>query len=581
MKRSVLIPLVIAIFFTLSLSTRLQAQIQAPALICIDNDTLVWETPVNTCGAFQGYIILASQNEEGPYMPLDTIRNQNETTYFHQDAGGNAWYYYLESDFDCPGLSRLTSDTLDNRIPEIGPLLSVTVQSRDVVLDWAPSPSPETAGYIISKNTSAGTITIDTVYNQTTYTDFNTNATERVETYFVTAIDRCGNTSLVGAPHSTMLLESGEINPCLQSIELSWTPYIGWDNGPERYEILIYSNGNDPIIGSTGGNTTSYTFDQINDGEIYCFTIRAIEAGGNYSALSNAVCEGPEVVQPIRELFIPNVSFNDNESVTVNWHWNTNAQLTQATLLRSLDNGPFSPVQSIDLSGPRLTENTFTDTNLPSGEGQICYRVETLDECGATAESNVGCTINISAISDGQGSNQISWTPFDFDQTNTLNYELFRVEGGSAQSVSILNGNESSFLDQTDLSNNASGITCYYVIANAEIALPNGSISQVATRSNLACTEQSSAIYIPNAFAPAGINTEFRAYLQFGLPAEFRLEVYDRWGNKVFQGQSIDQGWDGTKNGQDLPSGVYVYRLLLTQNNGNVIEKAGSVALIR
>lgn len=584
MKYILLIPLTLAILFLPSLSLDLKAQIEAPFLVCIDNDTLVWETPVNTCGTFRGYIIQASQDMAGPYAPLDTILNQNQTTYFHAAAGaGGTWYYYLESDFDCPGLSRLTSDTLDNRIPELGPLLSASVISRDVVLTWAPSPSPETSGYIIARNTSSGTTIIDTVYDQTTYTDFNSNAVDMPETYFVTAIDRCGNTSLVGTPHTTMRLQAGEVDPCTQSISFSWTPYVGWDNGVGQYEIVAYSNSEPTptVVGSTAGAVTNYTFLNADKGETYCFTIRAVEAGGTSTATSNYICEIADVVQPIRELTIDNATVNENGAVAVTWRWNDNAQLTRAVLTRSVNNGPFENIHTIDVTPPLNGQNMFTDSDPPLSQGPVCYRIETTDECGAQATSNVGCTINVTAVSDGQGSNQVSWTPFDFGKSDLLGYELFRVVGGAAQSVGTFGGNETSFLDQVDLSGGASGTICYYVVANAEIVESGGAVSPIATRSNLACTEQSTAVYIPNAFAPNGVNTEFRAYLQFGDPMEYLLQVYDRWGNQVFQAQSIDQGWDGAKDGQDLPAGVYIYRLVLKQSNGNVIERAGSVALIR
>lgn len=564
--------------------TPVRAQIQAPDLICIDNDTLVWTTPANTCGPFRGYIVFGSQNENGPFNPIDTVVNAQQTTYFHEAAGGDLWYYYLTSDHDCPGLTPLTSDTLDNRIPEIGPLLSASVDRNTVILNWSPSPSPETIGYIISRNTSAGTTIIDTVFNQTTYTDIEAAANDKAETYFVTAIDACGNTSLVATPHTTMFLQGGEIDACEQSIAFSWTPYAGWDNGVERYEILVNLNSAGTtftVDGSTDGATTQYAFNKADQGEIYCFAVRAYEADGTNTAESNIICEVADVIQPIRELIITNTSFNANNDVAVTWRWNANAQLTEATLLRSVDNGSFTPIHNINVSAPLSAENTFTDANVPDGAGALCYRVETVDLCGDGAESNAGCTINLTAVSDGQGANRVNWTPFDFGQSTSLSYELFRVQGGAATSVATLNGNETTFLDQVDLTGGASGTICYYVVATATLTLPGSGQQSVTTRSNTACTEESSKIYIPNAFAPDGVNTEFRAYLQFGDPAEFLLEVYDRWGNKVFAGQSVDQAWDGTKDGQDLPSGVYVYRLFIQQNNGNTIERAGSVALIR
>ena len=576
--------LVATMLFSFALNSKVSGQIEAPVLLCIDNDTLIWETPVNSCGSFRGYIIQGSQSLNGPFTPVDTIFDQAQSNYFHVEAGGSTWYYYLESDFDCPGLTRLSSDTLDNLIPEIAPLQSASVQGNQVILNWAASVSPETYAYIISRNTSSGTTIIDTVFSQTTYTDNDASPTTQVETYFVTALDRCGNTSLVTMPHSTMFLSLADISECDQTVSFNWTPYQGWENPVEKYEIWVSVNGAAPVLnGSVGGNTTSYVFENANDKEEYCFTINAIESGTGNSAFSNSFCQVTDITQPIRELSIRQLTYDDldNSRISLNWTWNTNAQLEQALILRSTDNANFELVNSIDLTSPLQQNNSFVDANPPSSETPICYRIETTDACGDVAISNLACTIHLTAETDGQGANRLNWTPFDLGQAISLSYEVYRIENGVPVLVDLLNGNETSLDDTVDPGQNSSGTLCYYVEANAEILWPDGSSSLAVSRSNTACTQQSSGIYIPNAFAPDGANTEFRPYLQFGAPAAYLLEIYDRWGNKVFQSASIDQAWDGTKDGQNMPTGVYIYRLLITQENGTQIERSGSVALIR
>ncbi len=581
-KYRILIPLA-TIFFLLFVNSKMQAQIQPPLFLCVDNDTLVWEPPVNNCGSFQGYIIQGSQNEGGPYNPVDTITDPMQNSFFHEEAAGTVWYYYLESDYDCPGFNRIPSDTLDNRIPGLAPLLSASVEGEEVVLKWTPSPSPETFAYIVRRNTTAGTVTIDTVYSETTYTDTNAAPEAQVETYFITALDQCGNTSLVSAPHSTMLLEAGEVIECDQTISFSWSPYVGWDNGPERYEIWVFQNGSSPIFeGQVDGNTTRYTFEDADDGQEYCFIIRAVETEGGNEANSNVICQTVSVVQPIRELIIDNITFKENsEGVEIGWRWNANAALAEAVLLRSVDNGPFAPINNISLSNPLTANNAIEDLDLPADAGSVCYRVETIDDCGDPAVSNIACTIHLTAVSDGQGGNRLNWTPLELGSANILNYEIFRVQSGLPSLVETLDQSANSFDDEASPDANPSGVICYYVVAQAETTTTSGGFDRIASRSNIACTELSSAIYIPNAFAPEGLNTEFRAYLQFGNPSEYLLQIYDRWGNQVFQAQSIEQAWDGTSNGRDMPSGVYIYRLTMTQANGNLIERSGTVNLVR
>ena len=71
------------------------------------------------------------------------------------------------------------------------------------------------------------------------------------------------------------------------------------------------------------------------------------------------------------------------------------------------------------------------------------------------------------------------------------------------------------------------------------------------------CTPQ---VYAPNVFSPNfdGINDDFQLYIESDLPLEnYELQVYDRWGNRVFAASDPTQSWDGRYRGQVVPAGVY------------------------
>ncbi len=66
---------------------------------------------------------------------------------------------------------------------------------------------------------------------------------------------------------------------------------------------------------------------------------------------------------------------------------------------------------------------------------------------------------------------------------------------------------------------------------------------------------------IPNIFTPNGdgINDEFRIYAS--IPNITIFQVFNRWGNLLFETTNKDQGWDGQVNGLEQPPGVYAYYL--------------------
>jgi gliding motility-associated-like protein len=93
--------------------------------------------------------------------------------------------------------------------------------------------------------------------------------------------------------------------------------------------------------------------------------------------------------------------------------------------------------------------------------------------------------------------------------------------------------------------------------------------------------------FVPNAFSPNGdgINDCFGP---FGYP-EIRMvsfEVFDRWGNQVYAAppfEMSDSGtcWDGTLRGKNLPTGIYIWRLLAIFPDGYEATRQGSVLLVR
>jgi gliding motility-associated-like protein len=69
-------------------------------------------------------------------------------------------------------------------------------------------------------------------------------------------------------------------------------------------------------------------------------------------------------------------------------------------------------------------------------------------------------------------------------------------------------------------------------------------------------------LYIPNAFTPNGdgLNDTFKAYTICPI-LYYRLLIYNRWGEKLFESNDINEGWDGTKDGKPCPGDAYVYMI--------------------
>lgn len=576
------IGLFLFIVFFISNSNQAEAQIEAPDFLCVNNDTLVWNVPTVTCGPFNGYLVYGSQDIDGPYQLITTIATESQTQHFHMEAAGELWYYYLQSDYDCPGQTPLLSDTLDNRIPEVGPLVSVSVDGSDVDITWDPSPSPEVYGYIISRNTVAGTTIIDTVFNGTTFTDTNADPTVKSETYFVVALDQCGNKSLVDDPHQTLFLSIDNVSECDQSITMSWNLYQNWRNGIGSHVIWVGLNGaplapTDTIVGTA----SSYTFENANDMDTYCFVIEAVEEGTMVGAKSNEVCEMLDIVQPIRELVLENATITPDNTIDLNWFWNDNAELNTASILRAIDGSNTTTVQSAPPALPLSINNSFTDATIDPSAGPFSYTIETLDQCNDVFSSNTVTTVFLEGLVGANQSNQLNWTSYINEYAESIQYELYRVLPNGQNLLAEYDADTREHIDPIDISNPAETTSCYFVVAIVSLQLPDGTIKEVRSRSNTVCLEQRAKLFVPNAFVPDGVNTIFKPLLQFGTPESYSMLIYDRYGAVLFESTSLDTGWDGTANGKALPQGVYIYQIKLVQAGGVTIDEGGTVLLLR
>ncbi|MBX2874240.1 MAG: gliding motility-associated C-terminal domain-containing protein [Saprospiraceae bacterium] len=86
-------------------------------------------------------------------------------------------------------------------------------------------------------------------------------------------------------------------------------------------------------------------------------------------------------------------------------------------------------------------------------------------------------------------------------------------------------------------------------------------------------------VYIPNVFSPNGdnINDYFEVYAATSNYQSIEMQVFDRWGNLMFEGEK----WDGTHKNQAAGAGVYVYLLRLVSTDGHVTILSNSLTLIR
>lgn len=100
--------------------------------------------------------------------------------------------------------------------------------------------------------------------------------------------------------------------------------------------------------------------------------------------------------------------------------------------------------------------------------------------------------------------------------------------------------------------------------------------------STIIIVENNLALFIPNAFTPGNFDEVNRNFEVFGEGIEFiTMQVYNRWGEKIFESANQKASWDGTFKGELQNPGVYTYFVSIEYLDGKTLDRKGSVTLLR
>ncbi|MES2762938.1 MAG: PKD domain-containing protein [Bacteroidota bacterium] len=122
---------------------------------------------------------------------------------------------------------------------------------------------------------------------------------------------------------------------------------------------------------------------------------------------------------------------------------------------------------------------------------------------------------------------------------------------------------------------------------------------QLVAISQYGCTDTASVdivtdadVVFPNAFTPnengpsggnyipGSLNNDIFFPYTSGV-VEYKFQIFDRWGELIFETENVKQGWDGYYRGKLCQLDVYIWKAHVVLNNGKVFNKKGDVTLLR
>jgi gliding motility-associated-like protein len=417
---------------------------------------------------------------------------------------------------------------------------------------------------------------IDVLSAQDTfYLETGINTLINPYSYAISAIDICNNRSAVSPTHTTVELKAWPID---NAIKLAWTPYKGfgaikcyeiWRNNPD-------SSSDFYLIKDVSAGTLQYI-----DTSIYCFTnyyyrIKTVAQDADTSKYSWSDTSGatPVYVSSLPGTNIVRATVLNDRYVLVQWNKQAYDVSFKYLIYRMRDD------ELVATFYKEVSDTFLLDDNVSVDEHSYSYFVYLKDACGGISlASNAAKTIllNVDLVRNNKGLYDpiIFYSKYREWMNGVKDYDVFfyydslgaynkLTTNSSADTVFV---HEYMMLPQRNY--------CYSVIAKELDG--NNSVSQ----SNITCIGTEPRVYVPNVFTINGDAINDRLVVGGLFIEEYKINIFDRWGNKVFESNDRDISWDGSFNGKPMPSGVYVYVIEVIGRSKQKVELTGTVTLIR
>ena len=522
---------------------------------------------------------------------LITMVPSNLTEYLHYvyncDPEQMNFYIRMVSPSGCEFISNEASGTFEDGVfPFSGILSTISFNANDdVELEWQPSLDPDIAGYIIYDclDSSFPPYYIDDL-NILTYQDLSPTSTDDPVSYKVAAVDVCQNKDTSNCSIS-MSLNTIEYVDCDDGISMEWDPFISPYFTPTHYIIhRAFSTGSDyssVVFSSVDTVTTLFYYDEtFQYGGYNFYQIESLDTLTGFRSKSNI--EGTQVssYEPPSFFAIESATVIAPDSTEIIVGLSPTAETFRYELQRF--SSSTDSWEEIEVKDTNATFRfSFQDTERATDVFSYRYRVIAINTCGRVVDTtNIGKTILLDAASSQDRLvNTISWSAYEEWENGVDHYNIYRRIGeGPLELIDEFSAGSSLFYeDYVSDYIDASGDFIYCIEA---IERNDGSREPYSSKSNEVNLTLEPIIWVPNSIVIGGYNPVFYPVISFADVASYRLIVFSRWGDLIFQTTTITDGWDGTMGGKFVQEGVYNYYLSVEDGRGRITDKFGFVTVM-
>jgi gliding motility-associated-like protein len=371
-------------------------------------------------------------------------------------------------------------------------------------------------------------------------------------TYSVSVVD-ANNCPAVGGTITTI------VRPPLDASSL---PVEGCDNDPATVSATASGGNNGPYTinwqGGSSGTSSNITINYNSPDSVY-YVYYTVNDG--CSSPHNDSVQVTAHPLPIL-LFVPDPVSGCSP---LNTTFNPTSNISGTTF--SWDYG--------DGSG---TGSNPSHTYVEAGNGQIT--TYTITMTGTTA---FGC-INTSTSTVDVWPGPLAGFYHQPNQTSELNPTIAFSNTTSGATSYVWNFGDPSSTNNSSTATHPSHN--YDVAGSYEVVLiATNSQGCVDTAINTVIIDPDFVIYVPNAFTPNGDGMNDYFFPKgVGISEEkYKLLIFNRWGEQIFQSDQINKGWDGTSKGSStiVQEDVYVWKIQCYDHKNEKHNLVGHVTVVK
>jgi gliding motility-associated-like protein len=462
---------------------------------------------------------------------------------------------------------------MDDTIPPDAPLVkrASVNNNEEVIFDYLPNTEFDFSKYIIYTSTNQYT---KTAVNDTSLLEGNLNTLENPYAYRMLAVDVCQNTSSFSETHQTVELKAF---PALNTVDLSWTPYIGFDTSM-YYEIWRTTPevNQFTILTSVPGNITSYSDTSVLCKQTYFYQIHVIETDSLRQISFSDTAGATPIYSPV--LPTPQnirATVVNNKVVRLEWHQSPYNRAYSYQIYRSEDDN--LPVLYKQLSS---NDTVLTDVNVDVQKHSYAYTTYLVDACGGLSNpSNLAKTIllNVHMVSNDilKHDPELTWNAYS-DWSSGVDHYIADFYNDEQQMFQVVAINDASTLHaKHKYINLVQADYCYKITAY------QSGDTTIFSESNTNCVSTEPRLFAPNVLTVNGDQLNDKFYVRGIFVETFELKIYNRWGELVFATSDMNDGWDGTFEGKPCKPDVFVFTAEGIGTKGQRTAISGNLTLLR